>query len=139
MFKMPSQSFWHQSTNLYHHHGEVFENPEDQVLNCSQTKQAHLTLKDAIKGDTNRQIEYHLLVFEEGIKLVNHTFSGDATFVDCKYNTMEAVVSHEGQEVDIDGNSNFWVIAVEGGSRLATLATSKKHLPRRARKPTANP
>ena len=56
-----------------------------------------------------------------------------------KYNTMEAVVMHEGQEVDVDGNSNFWVIAVEGGSRLATSATSKKRLPKRARKPAANP
>jgi hypothetical protein len=115
MFKGPSQDYLHRDTKLYH---------EDNV-NCKQTEKKHSTTQKAIKGDALHQNEYHMLIFKKGIHLENHIFSHDAKKVQAVSNEMFSSIDNGGEELELDGISLFWRIAIAGGSELAS---GEKHV-----------
>jgi hypothetical protein len=78
-----------------------------------------LTIQKAIGDDALRQNEYHLLIFKKGIHLENHIFSHDAKKVQAVSNKIFISIDSGGAELELDGTSLFWRIAIAGGSELA--------------------
>ena len=107
-FVGPSQDYWHRNTTLYH---------EDNV-NCKQTQKKHSTTQKAIKNNPLRQLEHTLMVFGEGVQFENHIFSNDAKKVAVVSNEMCTSIDNGGEELELDGISLFWRIAIAGGDEL---------------------
>ena len=85
--------------------------------------EAHKGLDQDMKKNPKRQTLHHLLVFDKKVKLVNHTFSGDAE--DILKGTVPMDADHalnKGTKHEVEchllGMAVHWRIAVEGGKQL---------------------
>jgi hypothetical protein len=123
MFVGPSQDYWHRNTALYH---------EDNV-DCKPTQKKHSTTQKAIKNNPLRQLEHTLMVFGEGVHFENHIFSNDAKKVAVVPNEMCTSIDNGGEELELDGISLFWRIAIAGGDELDTDETKVKFFSKKKR------
>ena len=105
-----SRSSWFNNTLDYHRRGL-----------CDETKDAHSSTVSKIKVDSARGVEYHLLVFGEGMVLANGVLSGDP--IQIKKTTI-------GLSEVIDGITFhtmmvYWVIAQRDGGFRRTEETEE--------------
>jgi hypothetical protein len=58
------------------------------------------------------------VVFGEEVRFENHIFSNDAKKVASAPNEMSTYIDSDGDELELDGISLFWRIAIDGGKAL---------------------
>jgi hypothetical protein len=110
LIKAPSRSSWFDNVTSYHRRGE-----------CAQTKDAHSSTASKIKTDSDRGVQYHLLVFGEGMILDNGVLSDDPKCIVKKsIGLTETVGTTEFRTMMV-----YWVIAKRDGGYRANEETEE--------------
>ena len=110
LIKAPSRSSWFDNVADYHRRGL-----------CAQTKDAHSSTASKIRIDPDRGVQYHLLVFDEGVVLDNGVLSGDPLIIKKSTIGLRETVN----EIEFRSMMIYWVIAKRDGGYRATEETEE--------------